>query len=182
MSSVTLPARILNRSSRQWVFGSPQTPFLVPPGVPTARIVDVPERFHARGKDTSKHEADDARDEKFRQIFADHLADPNSGLEALGDGAKGDPAVAKASADEITALRDQNAKLQRIVAAGDSAEEVEKAQADAKALFDANKHLIAERDALQTSLDSKGKELESAGHRIADLEGQLKSALSPKKK
>lgn len=193
---------IINRSRRQWVFGNN---FIVPAGVPTAKIVPIPERLHLRGPNPATHERDDAKDAKCKAILEAHLDDPNTGLERLpADGAApGDPAAEKARSDENATLRDQVAKLQRLVAAGDAgdlAKELEaanrelqtqlelaeegaaKARSDAKALFDQLQTATGERDSLATQLSSKVSELGSAQNRITELEGQLKAALQPKKK
>lgn len=190
---------LINRSRRQWVVGD----FVIPAGVPTAKIVPIPERLHPRGPNPATHERDDAKNEKFKKILAELVADPNTEVSLVGDGAPADPVVEKARADEVETLRQQVAKLQRLVASGDAgdlAKELEaanrelqtqlelaeegaaKARSDAKALFDQLQTVIGERDSLATQLSSKVSELGSAQNRITELEGQLKTALAPKKK
>lgn len=191
---------LINRSRRQWVVGD----FIIPAGVPTAKIVEIPERLHARGPNPATHERDDAKNEKCKKILEGLVNDPNTEVQLVSAGGPAvDPVVEQARADELATLRDQVAKLQRLVAAGDAgdlAKELEaanrelqgqldlaeegatKARSDAKALFDQLNTAIGERDSLATQLADKTMQLGSAGNRITELEGQLKAALQPKKK
>lgn len=152
----TLPTHVINKGTRKWVFGT----FEIPPG---ARPVPVPERLHPRGPKPETHGADDAKDAKFKAILAANIDGETSELISVPTGgAKEDPAAKQAHADEVTVLRGQVEKLQRLVAAGDGAEAIAK-------LTEANQQLT---DRVQDLVAA----LQAAQNRVADLEklGQSK--------
>jgi hypothetical protein len=153
---------LLNRSTRQWVFGDPATQFIIPPG--PSRVVEVPARL---GPDDAKHA-------KHLKILDGYLKDPNSGLSELP--ASGSvalpPSVAAANAEEVTQLKEQIRKLQQLVSAGDGADAMKELQAQhAEAVAEAS-NLNAK---LQGQLDDAQRVGSEAQGRIVELESILTS-------
>lgn len=176
---------LLNRSTRQWVFGDPATQFIIPPG--PSRVVEVPARL---GPDDAKHA-------KHLKILDGYLKDPNSGLSELP--ANGSvalpPSVAAANAEEVTQLKEQIRKLQQLVAGGDNPDvltqlgkdidaavarigELSKFLEDARVVGSEAQAKVVE---LESVLTSRNETITGQTARLQELEKQLGEALKQPK-